>query len=312
MASVINRLKTFFTEQPNPALAFQLSRTYISGIHFSQKDQRYGGHFILPLPPGIIEPSFDKKNILNGAVLEEKIRQGARRLRTRESTASLLIPESCLKVFVFSFEDFPGSARERQELLRWRLNKVVPVRPADARISYDVIKSDGQTKVFLAMARTSVIQEYEKLLARIGTKVRFVGIPAPSLVNLLKGDEARNALIVNVEADSVSLLAVLDFEISLYRFKPFLPDAFPSMTPGQKLETIVNEVENTVHFIEDREKKKVDAVWLRSAAAKSEGDLLAFVQKSTALPWRAIEPAGPPMVDTSDRQILSPLIGQVS
>jgi hypothetical protein len=312
MASAINRLKNYFTEQANPPVAFQISRSYVSGIHFSRKERRFGGHFIVPLAPGVLEPSFDKKNILNPAALEEKIREGARRLRTEESAASLLIPESCLKVFVFSFDRLPASTKEREELLRWRLNKAVPVRPPDIRISYDVIKSDGQVKVFLAMARTSVIQEYERLLARCGIKVRAVGIPAPSLANLLQGDQARNALIINVEADSVSLLAVLDYEISLYRFKPFLPDALPSMLPAQKFETIINEVENTVHFIEDREKKKVDAVWVRSAVPKSEGDLLDFVKGRTALAWRPFEPAGLPMVDAGDERVLFPLIGQVS
>jgi hypothetical protein len=312
MASVINRIKGYFTEQALLPVAFQVSRSYASGIHFSRKNRRFDGHFVLPLPPGVVEPSFDKQNILSPSALEEKIREGARRLRTGENAASLLIPESCLKVFVFSFDRLPDSAKEREELLRWRLNKAVPVRPPDTRISYDIIKSDGQVKVFLAMARVSVVQEYERLLARCGMKVRAVGIPAPSLVNLLQGDQARNALIVNVEADSVSLLAVLDFEISLYRFKPFLPDALSSMLPAQKFETIINEVENTVHFIEDREKKKVDAVWVRAAIPKSEGDLLAFAKGRTALAWRPFPPAGPPMVDADDAQVLFPLIGQVS
>jgi len=312
MISAINRLKDYLTEQPNPSAAFQISRSYVSGIHFSRKERRFGGHFVLPLPPGVLEPSFDRKNILDGATLEGKIREGTRRLRTGENAASLLIPESCLKVFVFSFDRLPASVKEREELLRWRLNKVIPIKPPDTRISYDIIKSDGQVKVFLAMARSSVIKEYEQVYARCGMKARAVGIPAPNLANLLKGDDAKNALIVNVEADSVSLLAVLDFEISLYRFKPFLPDALSSMLPAQKFETIVNEVENTVHFIEDREKKKVDAVWVRSVIPKSEGDLLDSAKGRTAFPWKSFAPAGPPMVNASDMEVLSPLIGQVS
>ena len=137
-------------------------------------------------------------------------------------------------------------------------------------------------------------------------------MPAPNLVNLLKGDEAKNALVVNVEADSVSLLAVLDFEISLYRFKPFLPDSLQSMPLQQKLETIVNEVENTVHFLEDREKKKVDTVWVRSAVPKTEGDLMAFIKGRPALPWSSFGPSGLPMVNAGDEQVLAPLIGLVS
>jgi len=311
MAPIISRVLSYFTEQAKPSVAFQISRSYVSGICFSQKDRRFGGYFVLPLPPGVVEPSFDKKNILEEAAVEEKIREGVRRLRTRESVASLLVPEACLKVVIFSFERLPASAKEREELLRWKLNKVVPVTPPDMRISYDTVKSDGQVKVFLALARSSVIQEYEHLYARCGIKVRAVGIPAPNLVNLLKGDEARNALIVNVEADSLSLLAVLDSEVSLFRFKTFLPEALRSMPPAQKMEAIVNEVENTVHFIEDREKKKVDAVWVRSVVPKSEGDLLAFVKGRAAFPWKPFAPGGPPMVNASDQEVLSPLIGQV-
>jgi len=312
MTSIVSRLGNFFSEREVPPVVCQFSRAYFSGIYFSRKDRRFGSHFVLPLPPGAIEPSFDKKNILNGTAVEEKIREGIRRLRTGDHLMALLIPEFCLKVFVFSFDHLPASIKERDALMRWRLSKALPVTPPDMRLAYDIIPSDGQMKVFLAAARSSVIQEYEGLLARCGMQVRAVGIPALHLVNLLKKSGDKNALIVNVEPDSVSLTAVLDSAISLYRFKPFLTDPLHPMAAAQKFETIINEVENTAHFIEDREKKKVEAVWVRSAVPKTEGDLLDFLKGRTSLPWRPVDPGGPPMADAGDQQVLATLIGLVS
>jgi hypothetical protein len=308
MVRAIDRIRAYFTEPIFPSSACQLGRIYASGISFSRKEKRILSHFILPLEPGVLEPSFEKKNIMNPGALEASLRTGVRRLRGLDGV-SLLVPETCLKVFLLTFNDLPSSPKEREEVLRWRLNKLVPLKAQDMRLAYDVFNSGGQIKVLLALARVDVIREYEALFGRLGLKVPTVTIPVLNLVKLVKLDRSRNAVIVNIEDDYVSLLAILDGEVSLYRMKPFRQEMPGLVETAHKMEQVVTEVENTVHFIEDREKKKIYSAWVRSAlrpAASEERTLL-----RERLPLLEIcEFSGPAGLNPLDRQILSPLIGQ--
>ena len=309
MAALFERWTNFFTEPIYPLDAYQLARTYLGGVHYSKKDKKITSHVVRPLPAGVLDPAFDKANITDPAGLEKAVREAAFALGPAGGAVSLLLPEACLRVFVLTFEALPSAAAEREEILRWRLNKLVPFKPGDMRLSYDVVKSNGQAKVLVALARTDVVREYESLFDRLGLKIRTVGVPVLNLLNLVRLEPPGHAMIANIEEDALGLLAVLDGEVSLYRFKPFLHDAANPMSPAQKMEQVAVEIDNTVHFLEDREKKRIASIWVRSAVegAEDEGQT---VLKERLLSLAVSEFSSPWPLTFRDRQILSPLIGQ--
>ena len=286
MAALIDRMMNFFLEPVTPPNAFQVARTYLSGVHYSKKEKKITAHVVRPLPAGVLDPAFDKTNITDPAGFEKALREAAFKLGPVGGSVSLLLPETCLRVFILTFESLPSSVTEREEMLRWRLNKLVPFKPGDMRLSYDIIKSNGQAKVLLALARTDVVREYESLFGRLGLKIRTIGVPVLSLLHLVRLEPPGHAMIANVEEDSLGLLAVLDGEISLFRFKPFLQDALNPMSGEQKMEQIANEIDNTVRFVEDREKKKIASIWIRSAVEGAEDDGLAAL-RDRLRPWRS-------------------------
>ena len=310
MAALIDRLAKFFQEPVHPPNAYQVARTYLSGVHYSKKEKKITSRVVRPLPAGILEPAFDKANVADPAGFEKALREVAFKLGPIGGSVSLLLPESCLRVFILTFESLPSSPAERQEMLRWRLNKIVPFKPGDMRLSYDVIKSNGQSKVLLALARADVVREYESLFGRIGLKIRTVGVPVLNLLNLVRLEPPGHAMIANVEEDALGLLTILDGEVSLFRFKPFLQDALNPMSPVQKMEQVADEIENTVRFVEDREKKTIASVWIRSAVEGAEEDGPAALRKRLA-PMTVAEFSSPWPLAFRDRQVLSPLIGQV-
>jgi len=310
MKALIDRMKTYFTEPVVPPAAFELSRTYLSGVYYSKKRKKITSHFVLPLAPGVIEPSFDRKNIIHPAALEKALREGKRKLGQDGGPAALLLPETCLRVFVLTFDSLPRSPVEREEILRWRLSKLVPFKPADMRISFDVLKSNGQAKVFLALARTDVVREYESLFGRLGLNVRTIGVPVLHLAGLVRLEKPGHALIVNIEEDYASLLVLLDGEVSLYRFKPFLGDSLGPMTSLQKMGQVADEIENTVRFIEDRETKKIQAVWVRAAVQKADGDVPAALKEKIS-PLKIMEFSSSLPFRSPDLLFLYPLLGQV-
>jgi len=311
MAPLLEKIKNFFAAQPCPSLVFQLSSSYISGIEIAVKEKTVKRHALFPLPAGLVEPHFDRKNLVDASALAGLMKEGLKRLHFSGERAACLIPESCFKIFVFAFDSFPPSEREREKILLWRAKKQMPVLPEDARLSYEVMASSASIKVLALLARKAVIREYEDLFASLGLKIGMLTAPTLSLLNLVDWEKEKDLIVANVEEDSISLMAITRSEMALYRFKPF---AFESQGPpqaGQKIGNIVKEIENTVHFIEDREKQTIHSLWLRSSLSESQEAILSELARR--LPF-SVKPIGSPYLDeipSSERAVFAPLAGQI-
>jgi hypothetical protein len=334
MRFAFDRITRVFTAPLHPPAVFLVSRTRLGAVLRAGRDGRFGlslrpsgegrlaSQAVIPLPPGAVEPAFDKRNVAQPAALERAVREAAARLGRTGGPAGLMLPEACLKVFVLPFEGLPSSLREREEVLRWRLAKLAPLPAAETRMSFVVVKAAGQTRVVLALARADVVREYEEAFRKAGFAVREVGVPALNLLSLTSGAGVRaaamgqgkmpaagHALVVNLEEDHVSLTALLDGRAALYRFKPFLRDpAGPSAIEAKAAQAAV-EIETTIRFLEDREKKTITTVWVRADVAAPEAAVAALRERLPALSVR--EPDFPATVRPPDRHFLAPLAGQV-
>jgi len=312
MAAFLEKISKYFTKQPLPRTAFQLTSRYVSGIHVSAKDGRVTHHFISPLERGIIQPSFDKSNIKKPALLEGRIKRELGKLRISDQKAAFLLPELSLKAFVFSFDSLPASRQDRERIIRFRVKKQIPLLPDDARFSFDVIKTGANMKkILVAVAKSSVIREYEDFFSRFNLRVRTVGVPTLSLQSLLNTQKEKDVLLINIEEDSLCLVAAINSEIALYRLKPFLSGFQASISPDQVAESIVKEVENTVHFIEDKEERKIQSFWLRVGFLEGEGEVISSLQKKATFSITRIESSLTEKLGSREKKILSPLIGQI-
>jgi Tfp pilus assembly PilM family ATPase len=311
MALVTDRIKSYFMRQLLPRSAIQLTSSYLSGIHVSSKEGKIKNHFILPLEKGIIQPSFSNKNIKNPALLEKKIKQGLEKLHLSDNKIACLIPEVSLKAFVFSFDSLPSSREQRERIIRFRVKKQIPLLPDDARFSFDRLRSNSSAKIFVTVARASIIQEYEDLFSKLHLKVRALGVPTLSLYYLLNKEEERDLLLINIEEDSLSLIAGLNSEVAVYRLKLFIPGSLTSFSGLQRVENIVKEVENTVNFVEDKEKKKVNSFRIRLGLLEPEEEMFSQLKEKLSLPAKGIEAGLTSKLGLREKVILSPLIGQI-
>jgi len=311
MALFKEKIRNYFIRQLLPRSAVQLTSSYLSGINVSSKEGKIKNHFILPLERGVIEPSFSDKNIKNPDLLEKKIKQGLEKLHLSDNKIACLIPELSLKAFVFSFDSLPSSREQRERIIRFRVKKQTPLLPDDARFSFDRIRSNSSSKILVAVARASIIKEYEDLFSKFRLKIRTVGIPTLSLYYLLNGEKERDLLLINIEEDSLSLIAGLNSEVAMYRLKPFIPGSLTNISGLQRVENIVKEVENTVNFVEDKEKIKVNSFRVRLGLLEPEEDMFSQLKEKLSLPAKGIEAGLTSKLGSREKMILSPLIGQI-
>lgn len=311
MTADLRKIKNYFTAPLCPPTVIQVSSSYISGIHVDLKDGRAKRHAVLELPAGLLEPHFDRKNVADAAALSGVLKEGLRELQVPGKKIACLVPEACLKIFVLSFDSLPASEKEREKIIRWRAKKQMAILPEDARLSYEMVASSSSIKVLAALARTPVIGEYEDLFAGLGLDVGIAASPTISLLNLVDWENEKDLLVINIEEDSLGLIAVTHSEPVLYRLKTFSVGQEGGLPFSQKIEAVVKEIENTVHFIEDREKRAVHSLWFRSGLREGREDILAGLRTGLEIEVRPVQ--APPSCGLSPdlSAFLAPLAGQV-
>lgn len=305
-----HKLMDFFSAQPLPYSALQVTSSYISGIHLSVKDRKVKSHFILPVSGGIIQPSFEKANIKDPSLLQKIIQKGFEKFPVYSQRVALLLPEMSQRTFVFSFDAFPAAAKEKEQLIRFRIKKQMPLLTEDVRISYDILQGKKRKKVISSIARANVVSDYEDFFAQWRLKIKDVSHPLLALSHLINWHDEKNFFLINIEKDSFALLAITDAMPSLYRQKPLMMRNDQSISSGQ-LQNIVQEIENTAQFIQDKEKKEIASIWIRIGFLESEEALLSGLESRLGMSLNNIENLVGLDLPRQDKRILSPLIGRL-
>lgn len=311
MALPLGNLREYFTVPPCPSAVIQLTPGYISAVLVDAKEGRVKGHLVFDLPAGLIEPHFDRPNIADAAALAGILKDGLKPLGFSGKRIACLVPETCLKILVLAFDSLPASEREREKIIRWRAKKQMPVLPDDVRLSYDSWPSASSLKLLVVLARTPVIQEYEGLFAGLGLEAGIITGPTLSLLNLVDWEEDGDLLAVNIEDDSLGLGAITGGVPAFYRLKMFGVERGNIQHFSDKVETIVKEIENTAHFIEDREKREIRSLLFRSGLKDSRQDILEALRAGLPFEVHPIEVPASLGLAPGVSGFLAPLIGQV-
>lgn len=309
MSSFLDRFKNFFTEQPLPSSAIQVTPSCISGVHLSSKERKLKHHFVLPLSEEIIQPSFDSPNIKDAQRLMKNITDRVEKFNIYGHGVTLVLPELSQRTFVFSFDSLPNTLREREKIIRFRIKKQMPLLSDEVRISSDVIQVKNGKKVISSMAHVSVIRDYEHFFGQMQVRIRAVGIPVLGLSNLIDWNKEKDFLLINIEKDSFGLLAITNSEASLYRQKPLMTMNEDDL--DGKVRNIVQEIENTAHFIEDKEKRSIAAVWMRMTECGADDEMFSRLESKLSFPIKSIYSLLNLQLRDEEKKILSPLLGQL-
>jgi hypothetical protein len=310
MESILDKLKIFFSQNPLPHSVLQVTSSYISGIHLSSKDKKLKNHFVLPLPGGTIQPSFEKTNLKDLPLLEKQIKDGVEKFNTYDHGTALLLPELSQRTFVFTFDSLPPTSKEKERLIRFRVKKQMPLLAEDVRISYDVVQAKNKKRVVLSLARAAVVNEYENFFSRLQLKICLVGVPILALANLIDLRKEKDFFLINIERDSFGLLAVAASEIFLYRQKPLMGRRKESRLKDN-IQNIVQEIENTAQFIQDKERRDVASIWVRLGLLEPELDIFSQLESSLSFPFKRVESLVDLRLPEQEKRILAPLWGQL-
>lgn len=166
------------------------------------------------------------------------------RLDKRPARASLVVPNAWLRSVVVDVDLLPRHRAEAEEVLRWRLKKILPCRPDEVRLDYVAGGESGRVMVVLALDRP--MTAVEQAFAASGVQLGRLEPAVLALTPLLPDSRGANLLTV-VERGALGLVLVADGRVRLIRHKA-LPAA-----DQRASDFVVRELSRTVAHAREQE-----------------------------------------------------------
>lgn len=174
------------------------------------------------LAEGVLVPGLKAGNVVDKTALTVAVRKALDGVsgtgRERERNATLVVPDSAVRVLFLDFDQLPSKAAEAMPVVRFRLKKLLPFDVEEAVVSYQVmsnVKGEPIRLIAVAMPK-AVLEEYEGVVSAAGY---VPGAVLPSTLAALAGLDATEvpALVVNAGPASVTTAIVRMETLLLHR-----------------------------------------------------------------------------------------------
>lgn len=155
---------------PNTAAGFVDDNFTVVDLRRTQHGFALASSAVTQLPPGLLTPAFDQPNIQNSNELIEIILHTAEAAGlSRKKRWSVALPDGAARTLIVTLESKPESRRELNEILSWKIERVVAAATSELRISRQRISpAVGQERYLVTVAHNNVISQYESVFNAIG------------------------------------------------------------------------------------------------------------------------------------------------
>jgi hypothetical protein len=173
-------------------------------------------------------------------------------LPTPVHDASLVLPDSWLRVIFSESGDLPGSAEHRDEVLRWKLRRMLPFRVDELRIdAVEVSPVPGQEeprRLLLGFAVEQLLAQLETAFEAAGVRIGQIGNESLSLLAAVDaaGTGGFWALVL-VEEEGYTLVFAHGGEPVLHRFKGLSAD----LPEAARTSLVQRDLRLTRNFLEE-------------------------------------------------------------
>jgi type IV pilus assembly protein PilM len=248
-----------FLKDPPPEFVFEIAA---DGIAMSRTRPPATLQHVA-LPPGVIEPSPVKENILDPAAFAGAVRKlvppekGQRRRR-----AALILPDNCVRIAVLDFETLPAKEEERRPLINFRLRKSVPFDIDDATVSYF---EQGGKKVIVALAPSEILAHYEIPFRAAGLHPGLVTVSSLAMLDLFP--VTGSVVIARLSPGSLTVIGLKDGIVTIVRS---IELAHPGDDTEDPLTEIIDDIYPTLAYIEDQTGARPDKLLLVGFGDESE------------------------------------------
>jgi type IV pilus assembly protein PilM len=260
----MQRLDRWLNALPHPSLVVEVSPNRVAAARWGKTRGTLESYAVEPVPFGAIVPSPVEVNIAQPDAVRGALRRVFSRLPSRGPELALLIPDPVVRVFILPFETFPRRASDALPLLRWRLKKSVPFDVDETVVSFMRQDGrDGSLEIVAAVARQSIVREYEDLAASLNSHAAVV--LGSTLATLPLLEERGATLLVRMSGRTLTTVIVQGENLAVYRSGEMHAD-IGVLEP----QLILDEIFPAIAYYQDTWKGMVDRVRLSGFGAREE------------------------------------------
>jgi hypothetical protein len=204
---------------PVPPHVFDVDETGVVYGAFPRLEQGLGGGDLASC--AVAEDTFTPGplggTLRSSTALVQAIGEVTGGLERPPEQASILVPDRWLRLLFVDLEEDPGA--DRDNVLRWKLKKLVPFRVEDMRIaSIDVKGADDERRALVAFGVEALLAGVEGAFRSADIRVGHLSSRSLALMSLLErsGD---NVIVVHLEAGGYSMFVLADGEPLLVRYR---------------------------------------------------------------------------------------------
>lgn len=125
---------------------------------------------------GVVTPSFDQPNVQSPEELIRVVQQTAEAAGlSNRKRWSIALPEGAARTLLVRLESKPAGRRELEEILNWKIERVIAHPARELRMSRQRLRAvGGRERYLLTVAREDVLTQYESIFEAVGWQVGLV------------------------------------------------------------------------------------------------------------------------------------------
>ncbi len=195
------------------------------------------------MPPGTINPSFKKENILNETIFLDFLKQVGKGLKIKKVNVAL--PDAAAKLMIKTFRELPKEHSEIDDMVLWSVSNALELPITEVRVSWEImgIDKDNNHVFFVSMGLKSVVAQYEKLFKKAGLDPAIL---APAGLNQFNFYSS-----IISDKDNVAFLALFHEYINIFVFENGVPVFYKTIKKGlfsELEESAINDVDLLMQY----------------------------------------------------------------
>jgi hypothetical protein len=234
-----------------PMTAAHVSAGHVSAVRLggaapgkrgSAERPRVVAHAEVEIPGGASLSFTGPSQLLDLAPLARAIESVLAAVAPRETRISVVLPDPAARVSLLKFGRLPATRQEVADLIRFRMQKVLPFRVEEASLDFQLLsEADGEETEFLAvLIQRPVLFQFERLFSARDRLPGLVDLESFNLANLLAraggagAEEAGDRALVNAASGYLTVLYFRNGLLNFYRCKPLADEerALPERLHG--------------------------------------------------------------------------------
>lgn len=228
---------------PRPRHTFAVTEEAMYYAYLDRQRSRLERLEQRPLPPGIFQ--LGPVGLLH--VRPEPLRQHLQALLASlphvPKRASLVVPDAWLRALVLELEALPSQRQEAEEVIRWRLKKLLPCRPDEVRLDYARCGENGQVLVLLGLDKPLAV--LEEAFSACGCLLGSLEPVSLALAAVLPAGP-RPLVVVSSGGRAMAMVVIVGGKVQLSRLK-LLPAG-----EGRTQALAVRELSRTAQFLQEK------------------------------------------------------------